>query len=521
MPKESFLFVPYHGGQKNSAGSKLTNSDARSHAAAVSRSRRDNTRLQSQVALQQSINLRLAPVDHGKPDESSSNDEYEWPPTPSPTSGSDLSPTSKPSGMVKGRRRQHMRAMQFSWRAGNASADFKISASIPSSPTSFSDFGKFGLSVVDYYKQVIAPVNQPIYAIFNVTNVYTSYWMRLLQDEDYRPAGFAMVGAVMQRVGRPGTQPSDEVRHNQKAAISRVQKRFQNALKSGRTIGDDMLIITVLALASLARFLGDLTSYTQHKDKMRSMVASRGGLDALGHEGLVKCTLLQWDSFWVFETRGTPLFSDARPEHIPVYPVFPLSADLREIFIKVPVGFQSLIMKGKISVELIEVLGRMADAAEGGVNSIAPQSDCHSKHRKYNDFLEACPFLATSDASKVTLEKDVCLALLLYCSNTFTTARSSAALYASARMELTRLLEQNDYSALPQPELECLFWVCVVCVDSWRQNGPTSPLLPMGEGLLPVLRNLATSVSAEHTMLKFFYNQELVDGCSRYLKLAG
>lgn len=250
------------------------------------------------------------------------------------------------------------------------------------------------------------------------------------------------------------------------------------------------------------------------------MVASRGGLNALGHEGLVKCALLQWDSFWVFETQGAPLFSDARPEHIPVYPAFPLSTDLREIFIKIPVGFQSLIMKGKISVELIEVLGRMTEATESGVDSITPEPGHHSKHRKYNDFIEACPFLATSDASKVTLEKDICLALLLYCSNKFTTARSSAALYASSRMELTRLLQQNDHSSLPQPELECLFWVCVVCVDSWRQNGPESALLLKGAALLPVLRNLSTTVSVPNTLYKFFHNQELLDGCSRYMRLA-
>lgn len=520
MPKESFLFVPYHGGQKSS-GTKVTNSDARSHAAAVSRSRRDNTRLQNQAALQKSINTQVVPIDHSKADESSSNDESEWLSTPSQASGSDMSPTSKPSGLVHRRRRQHMKAMQFSWRAGYGSAELSMSASIPSSPTTAAEFGTFGLAVVDYYKKVIAPVNQPIYAIFNVTNVYTSYWMRLLQDEDYRPAGFAMVGAVMQRVIQPNAQPSDDVRHNQMTAISRVQKRFASAVKSGRSIGDDMLIITVLALASLARFLGDLTSYMKHKDKMRSMVASRGGLNALGHEGLVKCALLQWDSFWVFETRGTPLFSDARPEHIPVYPAFPLSTDLREIFVKIPVGFQSLIMKGKISVELIEVLGRTTDATEGGVDSISSGSDHHSKHRKYNDFIEACPFLATPDTSKIPLEKYICLALLLYCSNTFTTARSSAALYASSRMELTRLLWRDDYSSLAQPEIECLFWVCVVCVDSWRQNTPRSTLLPTGQELLPTLQKLTAILSGQNSIYKFFHNEEFVDGCAKYLEMAG
>lgn len=521
MAKESFLFVPYNVGQRSLADTKLTSSDARSHAAAVSRSRRDNSRLKAQAASQKSANSPLAPLNNGRDqiNATAEEDDERLTPTsvPSPTSTSSISPTTKPLGIRRGQRRQHMRAMQFSWRSGNVSADFKISGSIPSSPIDFSGLTCFGQSVIDYYKQVISPVNYPIYKIFDITNVYSSYFMLLLQDEDYRPAGFAMVGAVMQQVLNPGSKPSEDVRSNRMTAISRLQKKYNHSLTSGNHVADDMTIITVLALASLARLLGDLNGYETHRKSMRSMVSSRGGLDALGHNGLVKCTLLQWDSFWVFETQGTPLFSD-RPPHIPVYPAFPLSPDIRELFVKIPVGFQSLVMKGKISVELIEILSRAADATESGFDGIIPGSLRDSEYRKYHDFVEACPFLA-SDATRVALEKDICLAVLLYCSNAFTRIRSSTALYASCRMQLTRSLQQNDYSSLSQPERECLFWVCIVCIDSWRQNGPTSPLLQKGSSLLHVLRGIRSTLDTP-VIHKFFCNQELLDGCTRYLEMA-
>lgn len=525
MAKESFLFVPYHVGQKSQADTKLTSSDARSHAAAVSRSRRDNTRLKNQAVLRKPVNLPLAPLNHGKiciADTVEENDEHSTPtPTPSPTSTSSISPKSKPLGARGGHRRQHMRAMQFSWRSGNVSAQVKISASLPSSPIDMSGLTHFGQRVIDYYKQVISPVNHPVYKIFDITNVYTSYWMQLLQDEDYRPAGFAMVGALIEKVLSPGSQPSEDVRINQMAAITRLQKKYNNAVTTGSHVADDMTIITVLALASLARLLGDLKGYETHKRSMRSMVSLRGGLDALGHNGLVKCTLLQWDSFWVFETQGTPLFSESRPSHIPVYPAFPLSPDIREIFVKIPVGFQSLVMKGKISVELIEILGRAAGATQSGMNDVAPGVLRDSERRKYNDFVEACPFLCSSEVAKVALEKDICLAVLLYCSNAFTTTRSSTALYASCRMELTRALQHNDYSSLAYPEMECLFWVCIVCIDSWRQKGPASPLLQQGHSLLPVLRGIQRALGIPTPGIqKFFHNEELVCGCARYLEMA-
>lgn len=506
MPKESFLFVPYNAGNKNLAEAKITNSDARSHAAAVSRQRRDNKRLRLQLGLQESNRTALVSLPstqpHDQPEPGSSppavfvSDNDERPKSPE----SEVAGTEDDEKRVQ--RRQHMRAMQFSWRTGNLSAEVSISGGLRVDPFGFTPRDDFARSSVDYFTQVVCPVNQPIYAIFNVTNIYTSYWLELMQHEDYRPAGVAMVGAIMQRVCNPSSKTSQDVHAQQALAISRLQRKFAEAQES--MVNDDISIITVLALANLARFLGDNRSFEMHKSNVKRMVAQRGGLDALGHDGLLAASVSQFDSFWVIQKDGEALFSTSRPMHQLVYPAFPLSFDVRDNFVKLPMGFQSLILKGKVSVELTDVLGRIAEASEKGIQSLSPGNMWHSERRKYRDFLEACPSLATPDASITTIEKHLTLALLLYCASAFTNARSSTSLFGASRLELTRLLRQEDHSSWSQPEIECLYWMCAVCVDSWRQNEQGPALLPKGMTLLPKFEELKNNMTCHNALDKFF-----------------
>lgn len=507
MSKSSFLFVPYHAGSRK-------NSDARSHAAAVSRQRRGKTSPKYQRVLQKPATLKVVSAADTEVKNASDEEECDGHTNRSPTA------TKSTTGMVRGQCRQRMRAMQFSWRAGNCAADFNTSDSPPPTPCDFTESDGFGQRVIDYYKQVISPVNRAVYKIFNVTNLYTSYWMQLLQDEHYKPAGLALAGAVMERATWPDREPSEDVELNQATAVSRLQKSYHKALESGSGVADDIIIITVMTLASLARLLGDSQGYETYKNNLKLMVSLRGGLGALGHNGLAKCALLQWDSFWILETQETPLFSDARPERRAVYPAFPLSPDVRDMFVRLPVGFQSLVIKGRISVELIEVLSRTADAAESGIDSLGSESIHDSQIRRYSDFVEACPCL-DSQTGESRLEKQICLGLLLFCSNAFTSARSSAALYVSCRMELSRMLSQNEIASFRLPERECLFWVCAICIDSWRKSGSDSPLLPQGESLLPILRTLRGDVTSENILQKFFCYDDLLSGCSRYLDMNG
>lgn len=291
------------------------------------------------------------------------------------------------------------------------------------------------------------------------------------------------------------------------------------SVHDGEKLVDDISIITALGLANLARAEGNNQAYTMHRKNMKSMVTARGGLEELGYGGLAAASLSQWDSFWAIEADGLPLFPESRKEHIPVYPAFPLSSESRETFMKLPFGFQSLILRGKVSVELFDVLGRISDATENGIEALSPGNMWHSTIRKHRDFLEACPTLASADDSPVIMQKCLTLAIFLYCASTFTKERALTSLFGASRAELTRLMLIYDESKYDSAERECLYWICAICVDSWRVKEQEPGLSEAGKPLLPVLKRMHNGFSTSNVLERFFCPQALIDNCHEYLKM--
>jgi len=94
----------------------------------------------------------------------------------------------------------------------------------------------------------MAPNHAPIYKIFNVTNVYTSYYFELLQNEDFMFTGVASVQAIIDQLRIPGQKPSANVLRHMGMAMSKLRRRLA---RPGAT-ADDLTIITVLFLAVVA-----------------------------------------------------------------------------------------------------------------------------------------------------------------------------------------------------------------------------------------------------------------------------
>lgn len=94
----------------------------------------------------------------------------------------------------------------------------------------------------------MAPNHAPIYAIFDVTNVYTSYYFELLSNEDFLYTGVASVQAVIDQLRSPGQKPSANVLRHIGTAMKNLRKRLE---RPGAT-ADDLTIITVLFLAVIA-----------------------------------------------------------------------------------------------------------------------------------------------------------------------------------------------------------------------------------------------------------------------------
>jgi len=119
---------------------------------------------------------------------------------------------------------------------------------------------------------------------------------------------------------------------------------------------------------------------------------------------------------------------------------------------------------------------------------------CQSERRRYDCFSEACPWLLQPDDQVHPLLKPLTLALILWCCNAFVKVRSYTCIYAGCLRALTaRLLSpasrRASTSDIPKnntmaaDERDCLIWIWIVAVDSWRYD-TANKLLPTGENLL-------------------------------------
>lgn len=480
-------------------------------------------------------------------------------------------------------------------------------------------------AVTDYHAQIMAPNHAPIYKIFNVTNVYTSYYFELLSHPDFLYTGVASVQAIIDHLRRRPDEPvgpSEQVMKHIGTAMARLRKRLGRVQKEMRQqekqkrqrehrisiindaaesfdtqesldtkptrsssssftsdetlVVDDMTIMTVLFLAVVTRAINDMPSHEIHKKTIASLVAARGGLQNLnGHDGLARCTLMQWESFWALNT-GTSIFPDSRPPYAPEYPTpLPVPA-LSELGVKIaslPVGFRALADRGSLALDVIEVLARcvaahaVQAAQPGGTGSIVTDSDVfRTKPRRFRDFWEACTCLGAPDqmveidvwgvnldttTTTITmvvpnLEKQLVLALLLYCLHTFSPMRAVTAVYNGSRMKLgtdlpkraaylervrhSRAMQQQ--SSLPssttdgtQRDLDLdleeplLLWISFNLADSWR--AANDMLLPQG---LQVMRDTrrrfphhtAAWESCEAALRQFFHNERFMARCRMF-----
>ncbi|EXJ59528.1 uncharacterized protein A1O5_12153 [Cladophialophora psammophila CBS 110553] len=485
-------------------------------------------------------------------------------------------------------------------------------------------------AVIDYHAQIMAPNHAPIYKIFNVTNVYTSYYFELLTHPDFLYTGVASVQAIIDHLRRrpndaPGPsenvlrhigtamvrlrrrlgrvqremreQEEEEQRKREKETQRRRWRRPREEWKDGNnvsvdiapdnghqrrddeleedspepaaknrsnneTLVDDMTIMTVLFLAVVTRAINDLPSHEIHKRTIASLVAARGGLQSLhGHDGLARCTLMQWESFWALNT-GSSIFPEARPAYQPVYPPVQIlassSSPLGQKVASLPLGFQALAHQRRLALDVLEVLSRTAEAHTEQMRHgtiVTPSDVFRTKPRRFQDFWEACTCLGAPDevhtrlaedgvAEEVmvpNLEKMIVLALLLYCLHTFSPMRAVTAVYNGSRMKLTtdapRRVRRTSLSTPTQAstsrhpssgkdavaeiesEESVLLWVWFNLVDSWRAANDT--LLPQGQTLMRDLRrrfpaDTATWEGCEDRLRRFFWNGKFIRRCRAF-----
>ncbi|EXJ53632.1 uncharacterized protein A1O5_13083 [Cladophialophora psammophila CBS 110553] len=332
-------------------------------------------------------------------------------------------------------------------------------------------------------------------------------------------AGVAVVNMVRDvfRSDFHRTGPSAQVLRLIQVAISKLRQH----ITAEPVVNDDGAIIAVLFLGHMASGFGDLEAFRMHRRGIKTMIESRGGLDALGLDGMLKCSVLQFESWWTHIYRDISVFASSKPSYNPVYLVAPYSAETLFLLSSLPPGFRRLAKQGKLATDILTVLSNIASYEDaiilqeannnhpgggGGCGlGITRQGEFVAsllERKRHADFCDACTCLLVQGPN---FEKYLVLALICYVSIAFSPPRearcylsASHTAFRTPRLLLTqelpdfRVNEENDQrepSTDDPDETEegesesetggaetknCLVWIWLVLIASWRATATTA-----------------------------------------------
>jgi len=165
------------------------------------------------------------------------------------------------------------------------------------------------------------------------------------------------------------------------------------------------------------------------------------------------------------------VFACYKPAYEAVYPEYPFSPETYSLVSQLPPGFRKLAQKGRIALDMLTVLKNIvafqmwSDKHEADLRRVLLAAAPLKK--RHCDIWEACSCLLVPGPS---FEKYLCLALILYCLNTFSPRRSylssSNLGFTTPRHLLTQKLP--SFSEYSEDETDCLIWIWLVLIDSWR-----------------------------------------------------
>ncbi|OAP57904.1 hypothetical protein AYL99_08642 [Fonsecaea erecta] len=325
------------------------------------------------------------------------------------------------------------------------------------------------LDALDFYTQIYVPNNAPLYEVFNVTNIYDRFALLPLQHGLSLHAGLCNLVHEFEFFLDPAAKPSRRVYTYLGTALANLRREIE----INGNLPNDISTITVMNLALGALMVGDQEAHELHKKHLRLMIQAKGGIDQLGHGGLEKCMMLQWEGNWCWIAgRGPTIFSGAR-----INPnagrrlQLPLDGSIRGLVSQLPGGFQSLAKTGVLSIPTLEALLHATEELErrkDKQSGTRKNKTLQYRRRRYDDLLQACPCLGDSDENP-TLEKLIVLALVLYCFANFCTQRLPTTHFTSISVRATSNLKRTSRIAT-EIEKQALVWVFMVVIDSWRSR---------------------------------------------------
>ncbi|KAI1613992.1 hypothetical protein EDD37DRAFT_474536 [Exophiala viscosa] len=325
-------------------------------------------------------------------------------------------------------------------------------------------------NALDYYVQVITPLHEPLLVALNGANPMKSWVFPLiLQHKTAFHAAVALSQAYFEKAQAPTAQLSQEVGYHRRKAISLLRDQLTN-LKGPP---DDAALLTVLALSSLdVVYKADSMA---NRKGLALMVAMKGGLDSLGDRGRVKAYLIQFDYFWMLETGSKSLFPFSKRTQQRKYPHHPFSHDTLELIRTLPTGFAAIAYQGSLGLDVLDILSRVNRFAQAKTTELDSSlvKDQFAEDEQHPDIFDACSCLHAS-ATEHSLEKHLCLAIILLCFDIHSQPGSSSKLtpYRGSRQELTRSLPLTPL--LGSDERACLIWIWMIVIGSWKMSHDTN-----------------------------------------------
>ncbi|KAJ4512159.1 hypothetical protein HRR83_006123 [Exophiala dermatitidis] len=326
------------------------------------------------------------------------------------------------------------------------------------------------VGALDHFTQVLSPLHQPLLVAVNLVNPMMSWAFPLiLSHEAAFHAGIALSQAYLESRQDPTIKPSAEVGFHRHRAASILRDQLANMAGPP----DDGTLLTVLALAALdVMYKEDNIS---NRKGLALMVALKGGLDKLGRRGLVKAYLIQFDYFWTLETRTESIFPLAKRKKHRVYPQHPFRDDILSMIATLPSGFAAIAQKGTLGIDVLQILSRVSIFLRSKISRqpLAIDKDPVPEDQEYPDIFDACSCLHSAASTEHSLEESICLTIILFCFNIHSHADSHTKItsYRGSRQELTRSLPFVPCPGEPysrEPERECLIWIWMVAISSWR-----------------------------------------------------
>lgn len=320
----------------------------------------------------------------------------------------------------------------------------------------------------DYFLKIYAPTSlvRPDIAAENqdvVPAVIHDYFQYALQHALLFEAIIVVSEAVKTMgVGKP--TPAVMYHHG------KVLKQLRQTLLSTTDFAADHVLFTITAMLAIDYLFNDMIAFETHLKGMRSLVATRGGLDALGWPLMLKPGILTLEGLWAYKSSqkgeeserasGSP--PDADSEEVLEYPRHPFPSYLTAMLAKLPPGLSDLALNRRLSFAMMQLLKGVADWKEEMDNQLHDQPDVSRVFSSFDTRLvERCKRLLVY-AELNDVEKVVCSATMAY-AMTLGKRQRNDALFGWYKRQLSIEAEQLlKYDFHRADEIACLQWAAVL-----------------------------------------------------------